>query len=330
MSSVFLTGATGLIGSNIAEQLCARGDEVQALVRPGSDAGALESLGVRIVRGDITNVDDVLRAAQGCELAIHSAAVLGGASQDLGEHEAVNVRGAANVYDAAEKLRMERVVALSTTTFFEASEEPLTEHSPLDPNPSQDPYTITKRQAFIDAMQRAEKGQHICVVISGGAYGPAPLAQRAMLAPSFNQRAVDAIKGELSENVAFPIPWVYAPDVAAASVAALERGVSGERYLAFGQPEDVGSIAFFCNKACEAAGVAHRVSEVTAADIDRDPALAEAYGPSLVALLRKRFPTPFFRYPQTLERLDYQPLSLDEGMRRTVAWLREQGFLSEG
>ena len=326
MSRIFLTGATGLIGSNIAEQLCERGDEVQALVRPGSEAGALEALGVRVVRGDITSTDDVLAAAEGCDCAIHSAAVLGGAAQDPGEHEAVNVRGVANVFDASAKVGIRRIVALNTTTFFEASEQPLTEHSPLDPKPSEDPYTVTKRRAFLDAMSRAEAGQHICVVISGGAYGPAPLARRAMVAPSFNQRIVDAIGGELRENVGFPIPWVYAPDVAAASVAALERGVSGERYLAFGQPEDVGSIAFFCNRACEIAGVAHRVSEITAADIDRDPALADRYGPSLVALLRKRFPTPFFRYPQTVERLDYRPISLDDGMRRTIGWLREQGL----
>ena len=78
MDHIFLTGATGLIGSNIAEQLRARGDGVRALVREGSDAGDLEALGVEIVRGDISNAEAVLRAAEGCRYAIHSAAVLGG------------------------------------------------------------------------------------------------------------------------------------------------------------------------------------------------------------------------------------------------------------
>ena len=84
---------------------------------------------------------------------------------------------------------------------------------------------------------------------------------------------------------------------------------------------------FFCNKACEIADVPHRVAEITAADLDARPELETEFGPSLVALLRKRFPEPFFEYSQTVERLDYQPLSLDEGMDRTVTWLREQGFV---
>ena len=60
MSRVFLTGATGMIGSNIAEQLVEQGDDVRALVREGSDATPLEAMGVEIVRGDIADADDVL------------------------------------------------------------------------------------------------------------------------------------------------------------------------------------------------------------------------------------------------------------------------------
>jgi len=93
MSRVFLTGATGMIGSNIAEQLVEQGDHVRALVREGSDATPLEAMGVEIVRGDIADADDVLRAADGCEYVIHSAAVLGGQTQIAGEHQTVNVVG---------------------------------------------------------------------------------------------------------------------------------------------------------------------------------------------------------------------------------------------
>src|SRR3954452_5693684 len=136
MSRVFLTGATGMIGSNIA-------------------------------RGDTTDADAVLRAADGCEYVIHSAAVLGGQTQVAGEHEAVNVVGTGHVLDAAATVGATRVVQLSTTTFFDAQDAPLTEHSPLDPNPSDDPYTVTKRAAYLDAMHRVDGGQDICIVISG-------------------------------------------------------------------------------------------------------------------------------------------------------------------
>jgi nucleoside-diphosphate-sugar epimerase len=274
----------------------------------------------------VTDAGDVVRAAEGCDRAIHSAAVLGGPSQPIEEQEAVNVRGAGHVYDAAAKVGIDRVVALNTTTFFDQTAT-LTEHSPLDPSPSGDPYTLTKRQAYLDAMARVEQGQDIRIVISGGAYGPSPLPERSMVIPSFNQRAVFAIEGRLSEYVAVPVPWVFVEDVARASVAAMDLGVAGERYLGFGRLDDVVSMVAFCNLACEIAGSPHRLREIPRARLD-DPELAARLGPSIVALARKDFPVPWFDDEQTVTRLDYHPLSLREGLERTIPWLRDTGLLS--
>jgi dihydroflavonol-4-reductase len=328
MTTVLLTGATGLIGSNIAAQLVAGGNKVRALVRPSSDAAPLEEMGVEVVRGDIVNREDVSPAVDGAEVVVHSAAVLGGATQTPGEHHAVNVRGTANLFDAAEAAGVRRVVTLSTTTFFDVRDAPLSEDSPLDPSPSDDPYTVTKLAAYKDAMARVERGADICVVISGGAYGPSPLPDRSMVAPSFNARICAAIMGEVSDNVAFPIPWVYCEDVAAAAVSAIDRGRPGERYLAFGPVTDVGSMPFFCNRAAEIAGVSHRVSDISRDRLD-DPAMLERFGPSLIALGKRQFPEPWFVADMTCERLDYHPVSLDDGLRRTIPWLAQHGFLPE-
>ena len=326
MSRVLLTGATGMIGSNIAEQLVERGDAVRALVRAGSETGPLEAFGVEVVRGDITDPDAVLRAADGCEYVVHSAAVLGGQTQIAGEHEAVNVVGTGHVLDAAGKVGATRVVQLSTTTFFDAQRAPLTEHSPLDPAPSDDPYTVTKRAAYLDAMRRVDDGQDICIVISGGAYGRSPLPERSMVAPSYNARIALALRGDITEYVGFPIPWVDAGDVAHASVVATRKGVAGERYLAFGRPGDVGGVPYFCNVALEIAGSPHRVTEVAVEELD-DPEVAARFGPSLVALARKHFPTPFYVNDQTVERLGYAPRTLHEGLERTIPWMRDHGLL---
>ena len=52
---VLVTGATGLLGSHLAERLDAEGDHVRALVRPESRTDFLDALGVEIVRGDLTD-----------------------------------------------------------------------------------------------------------------------------------------------------------------------------------------------------------------------------------------------------------------------------------
>ena len=54
-----ITGATGLLGSHIAEQLVAAGQPVRALVRPSSDTSFLDSLGVEKALGDVTQPDSL-------------------------------------------------------------------------------------------------------------------------------------------------------------------------------------------------------------------------------------------------------------------------------
>lgn len=327
MTCVAVTGATGLIGSNICSQLLDQGKEVRALVRDPAAASGLADLGVELVAGDVTERGDVDRLVQGADQAVHSAAVLGGISQDMDLFQAVNVAGAVNVYEAAAAAGLGRVVALTTTTFFDMDAAPLTEVSPVHADPATDPYTLTKMQAFQEGMARAENGQDICFVIPGGTYGPSPLAERAMVAPSYNQRIVDAANGDLVSSVAFPIPWSYSEDVARVSVLALEKGVSGERYFGFGRPEDVSGTPAFCNEALEIAGSDRRVESIGPDEL-ADPEVAGRFGPSLVALALRDFPEPYFQYVHTLDRLGYAPLSLREGLEITVAWLTEQGFLT--
>ncbi|MGW0658256.1 NAD-dependent epimerase/dehydratase family protein [Streptodolium elevatio] len=321
MPTVFVTGATGLIGANICRRLRERGDDVRALVRPGSESVPLRELGVALVEGDITDGASVLAAADGAEFVVHSAAVLGGASQDADEHARVNTGGLGHVLDAAETIGARRTVALGTTTYFDYTDRPLSEDSPLLDTPPGDPYSVSKRAAFVEVMRRAAAGLDACVVIPGGTFGPSPVPGRALEAPSYNLRILMALKGEIDSTVHFPIPWSYADDVAAVTVAALDRGQAGQKYLAFAHPEDVCSMAEFLNRAGELAGSAHRVRDITADLLADDPELQRQSGPSLVALASRTFPTPYYTDTVTRARFGHTPLRLDEALRRTLDWL---------
>ncbi|HUV38052.1 MAG TPA: NAD(P)H-binding protein, partial [Planctomycetota bacterium] len=52
--TAYVTGGTGLLGSHLVERLVSEGYRVRALVRESSDTSLLETLGVELVRGDIT------------------------------------------------------------------------------------------------------------------------------------------------------------------------------------------------------------------------------------------------------------------------------------
>src|ERR1700689_4459525 len=250
-STILVTGATGQTGGNVCEQLIQRGDQVRALVRNPDEATALGGIGVELVQGDIRDGDDVLRAAKGAEAAIHCAALLGGASQDLGDFKAVNMVGTANVLDAAKKHGMRRVVALSTATFINLTTDADFEEAPVLENPPDDPYTVTKLAAFLEAHKRAAAGEDVLTCHPGAIFGPGPVVERALHRTSFNRVLLAGMRGKIKRYLAFPVTWVAGKDVAKGSIAALDRGAAGERYLLIGRPQDTISTAVGINRACE-------------------------------------------------------------------------------
>jgi nucleoside-diphosphate-sugar epimerase len=319
---LLVTGATGLVGANVCRILAERGIPYRALVRPDSDAAPLSILGADVVRGDVMAFDDVARAAQNCRAIIHSAAVLGGASQDLNVQERTNVTGAWNVYEAARLTGM-RVVTLGTTTYF-AHDQPLAEDAVMTSVISDDPYTRTKAAAFIEGMRRVSGGQDIVFVIPGGVYGPSPAVKRALGPTSFNRLVRAALQKRVHSYMKFPVPWVRAEDVATATVEAIQQGVTGEKYLAFGA-EDAISTAAFLSRACTIAGVDHTIDDIEC-NVE-DPAQLELYGPSLIAIASRPYPKPWFRNDRTKAVLHYKPAAMETTLAETIDWFRANGMI---
>jgi dihydroflavonol-4-reductase len=327
-STIFVTGATGQTGSNVCEQLVERGDHVRALVRNPDEATALAGIGVELVKGDISDADDVLRAAKGAEAAIHCAALLGGASQDLDDFKAVNMVGTTNVLDAAKNHGLRRVVALSTATFFDLNTGVDFEEAPVLEKPPDDPYTVTKLAAFLDAHQRAAAGEDVLTCHPGAIFGPGLVVERALHRTSFNRVLLAGMRRKIKRYLAFPMTWVSGKDVAKGSIAALDRGVAGERYLLVGQPNDTLSTAAGINRACQIAGIDHHVEDL---DYRSDPeALKAEFGPTLMAIAAaaaKDVRKPRASNNLTTQRLGYDPMSFDDGLRLLIPWLREIGRL---
>jgi len=326
--TVLVTGATGLAGANICKQLTERGDHVRALARETADTAPLAALGVEVVTGDVTDADAVLHAAKGADSAIHCAALLGGASQNMADFEAVNIRGTKNVLDAAEAVDLRRVVAVSTGTFFDTAGGLDREDAPVSKEPSSDPYTVTKMAAFLDAMARAEKGRDVVSTHPGAIFGPSPVASNALGVTSFNRVLLSAARGRIERYLKFPVSWVYGEDIARGCILALDKGVSGERYMLDGRPEDIVSIANACNRVSKLAGLDREIVDVEPSD---DPELAKVFGPTLVAIAEKAAQAKPDRRKledsKTYKRLGYSPISLDEGLATTIEWFKEIGKL---
>ena len=329
--TVLVTGATGLAGANVCKLLVERGDTVRALARVSADTAPLVALGVDVVTGDVTDPEAVLGAAKGSDVAVHCAALLGGASQNMADFEAVNVKGTKNVLDAAEAVDMRRVVAVSTGTFFDTAGGLDREDAPVTKNPSQDPYTLTKMAAFNDAMDRAAKGRDVVSTHPGAIFGPSPVASNALGKTSFNRVLLSAARGRIERYLKFPVSWVFGEDIARGCILALDKGVSGERYMLDGRPEDVVSTADACTRMGKLAGLDREVVDVDPSD---DPELLEVFGPTLIAIAKKAAKASRERKQledsKTYKRLGYSPISLDDGLAQTLEWFRAVGKVDPG
>jgi nucleoside-diphosphate-sugar epimerase len=142
---IFITGATGSIGSRLAEHLSQAGWAVRALVRNPDRAAGLESLeNIEIVQGDLTQPEGLRGCMAGCSLVYHLAAKLPGS--DWASHRAVNAAGTEALVSEAVHSGVERFVHVSTIGVYGLLEgENITEEAAWPT--SNHPYFTTKQEA---------------------------------------------------------------------------------------------------------------------------------------------------------------------------------------
>lgn len=112
MTSTFLvTGGSGFVGGRLIERLVAKGYQVRALARSDDAIRIVQKKGAQPVRGSLNDVASLASAARGCDAVIHVAAYfkLWG---DLAEFERSNVKGTANLLQAAASASVRRFVQL--------------------------------------------------------------------------------------------------------------------------------------------------------------------------------------------------------------------------
>src|SRR5438093_328105 len=119
MKTCLVTGATGFVGSHVAERLIGEGHRVRTIARPSSDTRWVDRWGVEKVVGDLTDPAAVGRAVDGVQVIVHCAAMVGdwGAVED---YRRVNVAALRALLDAAAARPLERFVHLSSLGVYAA------------------------------------------------------------------------------------------------------------------------------------------------------------------------------------------------------------------
>jgi 2-alkyl-3-oxoalkanoate reductase len=190
-----ITGATGFLGSHLAEACAARGNAVFALARPGSETALLETLGATLIRGDLTDAEAVRRAVDSADVVVHCAAKVGDWGP-VADYRTVNVDGLRHLLDACRSRPLHRFVHVSSLGVYAARHHHGTNESEPLPAFHMDGYTQSKVEAEQLALGYQKHFQVPVVVLRPGfIYGPRDRTVLPKLIESLRDRQVRWIGG---------------------------------------------------------------------------------------------------------------------------------------
>jgi len=318
---VFVTGGTGFIGGTVVRQLRNRGDEVVSLVRSPEKGEPLAAIGCELVAGDLTDGAAIRAGLEGCDAAIHAAAMYEvgiPASQHPAMYEA-NVTGTERVLEAALEAKTPRIVHVSTCGIFgdthgevvdETHENPGTEFTSY--------YEETKLESHRIAKRMIEQDGLPCIIVQpGGVYGPGDTSQVADLIDQL-------LAGKLP---LIPLPDLgvcmsHVDDIAGGIVLALDRGRPGETYVISGPPttmrEAIETVARVAGRKPPKYALP---TPLLKAMIPIGPLVGKLMNqpPNLREMISSADGVTFWAsHEKATRELGYEPRGLEEGLRQTL------------
>ena len=229
---VFLTGATGFVGSHVARAYAAQGAELRLLTRKSSNLSGLEGIAAETVVGDLRQPESLRNVLAGCDALVHVAADYRLWVPDPKEMYRANVEGTRGLLKLARELGVAKVVYTSSvaTMGFKADGTIVDEATPVELDDMIGHYKRSKFMAEQVAIEAAQAGQRVVILNPTTPIGPGD----AKPTPT-GRIIVDFLNRKFPAYVDTGLNLVDVAEVARMHVVALDRGTPGERYILGGE-----------------------------------------------------------------------------------------------
>jgi len=337
---ILITGASGFIGSFIVEKALKRGFEVWAAVRRSSSRQFLQDSRIHLIELDLNSKERLTGQMKDCrfDYVVHAAGVT--KCLNKADFHRINTEGTQHLVEALMALRMplKRFVYLSSLSIMGAirEQQPYEEIRESDTPRPNTAYGKSKLEAerWLEQLNEELKLKHeepfpYVILRPTGVYGPRE-RDYFMMAKSIKAHTDFAV-GYRQQDITF----VYVEDVVQAVFLAIEKGQTGRKYfLSDGEVyqsstfsnlihRELGSpwwiritaplwllrIITFCGEY-----VGHLTGKVTALNNDKYNIMRQRNWRCDIEPARRE--------------LGYEPkVKLEEGVKRSIAWYRENGWL---
>lgn len=344
--NVLLTGATGFVGWSLAELLLAEGHAVRCLVRSPSRAAALGAQGAAIVRGDVGSGEGVEEAVRGIEGVVHAAGVIRAWTE--AEYYRTNAEGTRILALRAREAGARRFLLVSSLAatgprrsadaaaadgdavgaegdvLGAGAHAVVTEESPPRPINAYGRSKLAGERALAEVAGDMEW----TVVRPAAVYGPRDRDFLALFRLVARGLGIHAAARDAR------ITLIHVEDLARLILVAFQEGRSGRAYLgsdgvARTWPEIIAAVAAALSRKVRPLRIPPwTLQPIAAAGLLLRPFLARP--PILCPSKLREAATPSWVASPARARaeLAWAPrVGLEEGMRRTAQWYRNEGWL---
>jgi nucleoside-diphosphate-sugar epimerase len=326
---ILITGATGYIGQSLALKLASHEHQVHVLVRNQLSPAVPQHSNVRVFGGDIGDRSSIARAIKGCDRVFHVAGISRLWAKDRSLFYDVNVTGTRNLLQEAMEKGVKKFVYTSSCAVFGPSfKEPISEKDPRMTSFSND-YDLSKFIAECLVKEYSHRGLFAVIVNPSRVYGPGlqtasnPITR--LIARSLEGKMVllPGCKDVLAN-------YAFIGDVVDGHIAAMYKGISGERYILGGEnlsyrdvfsiiKEEINSLKMVNLAPSVMKGIGwielikHKVTGI-------EP----AFTPAIIDRLTKN---AALNCGKALQQLGYQITPFREGVRKTISTLKPTRYV---
>jgi dihydroflavonol-4-reductase len=326
---VLVTGATGFVGSHVAQLLAAQGADLRLLVRASSNTGNISDLKAERIVGDLRDSDSLKKAVQGCEFVFHVAADYRLWVRDPEQMYRSNVEGTRAILRAAQEGGVRRVIYTSSvaTMGFTRAGRIADEMSPVSVRDMVGHYKRSKFMAEQIALEAGQKGANVVVVNP-----TTPVGERDIKPTPTGRIIVDFLKRKFPAYVDTGLNLVDVSEVARGHVLAMEKAVPGQRYILGGVDltlkQILDKLSALTNLPAPTMRVPHAVAlgfavfdqYFTGMVLRKEPrATIDA-----VRMGRKKM---FASSAKAERALGYKVVSIEDALRRAINWFNTHGYV---
>ncbi|MFO7932491.1 MAG: NAD-dependent epimerase/dehydratase family protein [Bacteroidales bacterium] len=318
----FLTGGTGFIGGVIARKLREQDHEVIAIARRPEKADELRSLGVEVVKGDVTEKESMRSAMQGCDGVYHVAGWYKVGAKDKSPGMKVNVEGTRNVLELMKELEIPKGVYTSTLAINSDTRGKIVDESYLFTGNHISEYDRTKAGAHHIAEEFIRNGLPLIIVMPGMVYGPNGTSVSDKSFRQYLKKKLPVIPKKAAYS------WAHVDDIAEAHLLAMEKACPGSTYIISGPSHTL----------TEAFDFAHEITGIRK-PLKVPPVMLKTTA-FFTGILNHIFAIPDMYMPETLKssagvtylgdntkarkELGYETRPLKKGLRETLLYEMEQ------